>query len=234
MVEIDGAFGAGTTATQEAMLVLSGDGFALDDRLPLVLAQPKTLPARVEATGEVGDFYRTVLGDIDGVRWNPTGPVALRVVREGAVATGPGAAIILPAGRAQIQAPPPPRRLLRAPVVAEHHPLVARLELAGLARHRGRASLPRGPDDLTDSCGRTTTRRSRGFRPGPDRARQLVLDFDWELYERRRRTLLRDRAACAPVRRGDARCPAGFLRGELRHRLRPSRSPRPIALLPAR
>jgi hypothetical protein len=175
LVELDGAFGAGTTATQEAMLVLSGDGFALDDRLPLVLAQPKALPARVEATGEIGDFYRKVLGDIDGVRWEPIGPAPLRVVREGTVATAPGAAIVLPAtapetGTASVT-------LLRAPVVAEHHALVADLNWQGWLG-TGPKAIKQGPDDVTLLWQNDAP--LAWLRPGPERTRQLVLDFDWE------------------------------------------------------
>jgi hypothetical protein len=175
LVELSGTFSADAAEAQEEMLVLSGDGFALDDRLPLIRAKTKTLAARVEASGGVGDFYRKALGDIEGVHWEPIGPAALRVVREGEVATGPGAAIVLP--MAAPESGTASATLLRAPVVAEPNPLVADLNWQGWLG-TGPQAMKQGPGDVPLLWQNDAP--LAWLRPGTERTRQLVLNFDWE------------------------------------------------------
>ncbi|MDO8542468.1 MAG: BatA domain-containing protein [Opitutaceae bacterium] len=52
---------------EEATVVLSTDGFAADDRLPLVRPAPKPLAVDVDGTDETAEFFRKLARDVPGV-----------------------------------------------------------------------------------------------------------------------------------------------------------------------
>src|SRR5207253_2375207 len=69
----------------EATVVLSGDAFTLDDRLPLVRPAPKPLVVAVDGKDEPAEFFRKLVANIDGVTTAATGvavpPARLRIAR---------------------------------------------------------------------------------------------------------------------------------------------------------
>ncbi|MFA6287923.1 MAG: BatA domain-containing protein [Opitutaceae bacterium] len=153
-------------------LVLEADGFAEDDRLPLIRPVPKALTAAIGADGETGAFFKKLLEGVDGVTLTGAQPVRLRIERTQAVQGREwGAAILLPVSATA------GRRLEVAPVVPEKHPLVADLNWQGLLGP-GPSWLTRLPEDeaLLWQAGAPLV----WLRPGPDDARQLVLNFNWE------------------------------------------------------
>ncbi len=171
VVELGGAWPAGE---ERATLRLEGDGFAADDSLPLVRPEWKRLPARVAlADGEAGAFFRRLLGGIEGVALGAAEAGGLRVGWAADDAAS-GAAILLARPDA---AGGEAKKLLRAPVVAERHPLVEGLNWQGL--------LGPGPAGLEMQAGDEALlwqadKPLAWLRPGAEGRRALVLNLEWE------------------------------------------------------
>ncbi len=177
VVELTGSWPAGA---ERATLRLEGDGFDADDVLPLVKPVWKRVGARVEAGGEAGEFFRRLLGGIEGVELvagaaGDGGEAGLRVTEEDGVAvTSAGAAIVL-AKVVEAEAGAS-RGLSRAPVVAERHALVEGLNWQGL--------LGPGAAGLTMEAGDEgllwqADKPLAWLRAGAEGRRQLVLNVEW-------------------------------------------------------
>jgi hypothetical protein len=178
VVELSGAWPA---EAERATLRLASDGFEADDALPLVRPESKRLRARVALAGEPGEFFRKLLGGIDGVDLSAALSAALgaelrvgeEAAGEAAGAGAAGAAIVLAAAGGEAKET---RALLRAPVVAERHALVDGLNWQGLLGP-GPAGLASAPDDevLLWQAERPLVWLRAG---GPGR-RALVLNLEW-------------------------------------------------------
>jgi hypothetical protein len=157
-----------------AVVVLAPDEFARDDQLPLVRPAAKSLPVSLELDGELGSYFRRLLGTVDGVTFLPGAPAQLRVVRIAPDSPRPaGPAIVLH----REMAGPASVRVLQASVVMEKHPLLADLNWQGW--------LSSGPGDFA---------RAKADQPllwqgdqglawltaGAEEKRTLVLNFDWD------------------------------------------------------
>lgn len=166
LVELSARFPAGA---ERVMLRLDADEFTLDDALPLVLPRAKPLPVAVEMDGATGDFFRRLLAEIDGVTFGGPAP-ALRVVRGMPPPGAAGAGIILAPGAAN-----PDLRVLRAPVVAEKHPLLDDLNWQGWLG-AGAGALERGNAD------RPLLWQAEAPLAwlGGARQQRLFLNFDWQ------------------------------------------------------
>lgn len=175
VVELTGAWPEGA---ERVTLRLEADDFDADDALPLVKPEWKRLNARVEASGEMGDFFRRLLSGIEGVKLvsGEVGEVGnmlgLRVVEEdGAAVTSAGAAIILAKDGAEKN-----RGLSRAPVVAERHVLVDGLNWQGLLGP-GAAGLVMNAGD--EGLLWQADAPLAWLRAGAEGRRQLVLNLEW-------------------------------------------------------
>jgi hypothetical protein len=168
VVELTGGWPAGA---ERATLRLEADGFGADDALPLVKPVWKRLGAQVTAGGEAGEFFRRVLGGVEGVEVG-AGEVGLRVTEEdGAAVTSPGAAVVLAAAGAGKG-----KGLSRAPVVAERHALVEGLNWQGLLGP-GAAGLEMAAGD--EGLLWQADAPLAWLRAGAEGRRQLVLNLDW-------------------------------------------------------
>ncbi len=187
VIELSGVWPAGA---ERAVLCLEPDGFAEDDRLPLVAPRPKSLGARVTLAGARGEFFRKLLAGIPGVDAGASLGATLRVLEtRDAETVPPGAAILLAAP--ETQAAPGAatagdasasgrRALVRTPVVAERHALVDALNWRGLLGP-GPSALRAGvADEVLLWQGETPLVWLRGGVGGAEARRQLVLNFDWE------------------------------------------------------
>lgn len=137
LVELSARFPAGV---DRVVVRLDADDFTADDALPLVLPRAKPLGVSIELDGAEGEFFRRLLGDIDGVLPGVPAP-ALRIARATGAADGAVGGIFL--------APPAPAaelKVLRAPIVAEKHPLLADLNWQGWLG-AGATGLRPGPAD---------------------------------------------------------------------------------------
>jgi Aerotolerance regulator N-terminal len=172
VIELSGVWPRGA---ERATLRLDGDGFAADDALPLVRPEWKTLSAGVSVDGEAGVFFRKLLKGIEGVKLSAASEGGLRVAwANGAGVDAPGAAVLLAKPDA---AGGEAKKFLRAPVVAEKHPLVAGLNWQGL--------LGPGPASLAMAAGDEALlwqaeRPLVWLRAGAEGRRALVLNFEWE------------------------------------------------------
>lgn len=171
VLELSGAWPANA---ERATLRLAEDGFAVDDALPLLRPVPKPLSARVGLAGERGEFFRKLLGGIEGVEPGASLSATLRVLEEdGGFATPPGPAVVLAAAAA----PDAERKLVRTPVVAERHSLVEGLNWQGLLGP-GPATLKMAEgDEALLWQGETPL---AWLRAGAESGRQLVLNLDWQ------------------------------------------------------
>jgi hypothetical protein len=171
LVEITGRLPAGADA---CTIVLSGDEFPNDDRLPLVRPAPKPLTVSVEIDGAAGTFFTKLLGGVDGVTFAPAGAAQLRVMRAPAPGAWPaGAVVALPP-----EAAGKPGPAVLTPVTAMRHPLVADLNWQGWL-DAGPGTLARGPGDVPLLWQGDVP--LVWLRPGPEDTGQLVLNFDWAL-----------------------------------------------------
>ena len=172
LVEISGQFAPGVDALT---VVLATDGFALDDRLPLVRPAPKPLRVAVEGNDAAAEFFRKVAGEVDGASLvSLAGGATLRLARLAAaeVATERHGGIFWPPAVKRTDA-----KLSAEPVVAERDPLVVGLNWQGW--------LGPGPTGYETTTGDTTLlwqgRRALALvRHRPDGGRKLLLAFDWD------------------------------------------------------
>ena len=175
VVELSGVWPA---EAERAVLRLEPDGFDADDMLPLVRPEPKRLSARVGVGGETGEFFRRLLRGVEGLEVGASVSAVLRVVEEdGAWATPPGPAVVLAAAKTGADgAAPAERKLVRAPVVAERHPLVDALNWQGLLGP-GAAGLKMNAGD--EGLLWQEEAPLAWLRPGAEGRRQLVLNLEW-------------------------------------------------------
>ena len=105
-------------------LVLSADAFPLDDRLPIVRAEPKRLTLSVEAAPALEDFFRRLAGSAPHADLVP-GPADVRLALAGA-SPAPGHAILFAAPTKETSA------YLTGTLAAENDPLTSGLGWNGL------------------------------------------------------------------------------------------------------
>jgi hypothetical protein len=173
LAEIGGEF---PTGTDRIVVVLEGDGFALDDRLPLQRPAAKPLPLRVEGNDAVAEYFRRVTAGVAGVT-TPSGDgrTPLRLSRlsdaDGATVPGPGIYWAISDPNAATA------RMATAPVIPAREPLVAALNWQGW--------LGLGPFGFTPKAGDTSLlwqdNQPLAFLRGTGSGRrQLFLAFDWD------------------------------------------------------
>ncbi|MDR2675563.1 MAG: BatA and WFA domain-containing protein [Opitutaceae bacterium] len=154
LAELRGRFPDGADALT---LVLAPDGFALDDRLPLVRPAPKRLTVAVEvADRETRAFFQKIVAGVAGTERAPRGSGGLRIADWGVLQPPPpretsGIFLMREAAetiaqREAREAAGEARQARREPVVAERHPLVADLNWQGLLG-TGAGGLKREPGD---------------------------------------------------------------------------------------
>lgn len=168
-------------------LVLEGDRFAPDDRLPLVKTQAKKLTVRMnlggtntaEKANPTAEFFKKLFDGVEGVEFSSALNPGLRVVTEdGNWATPKGAAIVLAQTLTNAE-PETTTKWSREPVVAERHPLVADLNWQGLLGPGPSVLKPGTADEVLLWQGGRPLVWLRTGAGGGAAARQLVLNFDW-------------------------------------------------------
>ena len=143
LTEISARFPPGV---ERATVVLSADGFGLDDRLPLLVPRAKPLTVAVEGSDAAAEFFRKLAASVEGVTLSASNASAtLRIARLDAaeVAREPRGGIFWPPADRRAQAP-----LLTDPVTPERDDLVAGLNWQGW--------LGTGPSGFTTAPGDTT------------------------------------------------------------------------------
>ena len=124
---LSGSMPPGVSACE---LVLSGDGFTLDDRLPLVLPQPKRLQLATQPNTAFADFFTQFVASIEAsegsVSLTSKPDLQLAVYDPFAPGLPTTTAIVFEADAA------PASKLLPGSVVAENHPLTSGLNWSGL------------------------------------------------------------------------------------------------------
>lgn len=170
---------------EQATVVLNGDDFAIDDRLPLVRPAPKPLTVAIEGTDPTAEFFRKLAPAVDGV--TVLGGEAGATLRLAQAAAGE----VARETRGGIFWPPPDRRaqvpLLNDPVTPERHPLVAGLNWQGWFGTGPHGFVPAPADTVILWQGRWPLAFVRepkvAAKPGdPETSagtRQLLLAFDW-------------------------------------------------------
>ncbi len=171
---------------ERATVVLSVDGFAADNFLPLVVPRPKPLTVSVDGGDAAGEFLRKLAEAVDGVVLNPpagASPATLRLGRLSAaeVAQEARGGIFWPPADQRAQAP-----LLAESVTAERDALVAGLNWQGW--------FGTGPYGFAAAAGdtpllwqgkwplvflRRNATTATGESPAVVPARKLMLAFDW-------------------------------------------------------
>jgi hypothetical protein len=185
LTEISGQFSPGI---ERVTVGLSDDGFALDNRLPLILPRPKPLSVSVEGSDDAAEFFRKLAGAIDGVTVT-TGdaPATLRLARldAAAVAGEPRGGIFWAPADLRAQAP-----VLTDPVTPERDPLVAGLNWQGWLGTGPSGFVP-APGDVTllwhgrwplvflRSPAAAASSVAFGTSIQPSASRKLMLAFDW-------------------------------------------------------
>ncbi|MEO6568784.1 MAG: BatA domain-containing protein [Opitutaceae bacterium] len=162
--------------TDEMTVVLSDDGFLLDNRLPLVRPVPKPLSVRVEGDDQAAAFFRRVAADVEGVRLATGGAAALVRI---AVLDATAAAQERQAGVFRPPSPGPAGAtgLNSEPVTAEHATLVSDVSWQGW--------LGTGPTGYRLADGDTPL-LWQGHAPlaflraAPAGGNKLMLAFDWD------------------------------------------------------
>jgi hypothetical protein len=122
-------------------LFLESDAFTLDDRLPIVLPEPKRLRVGVQANTPFADFFSQFAGSIEAADVGAEkADVQFRVYDPFAAQLPEATAVVFVAD------PQPPNELLPGNVAAENHPLTNGLNWSGLlCRHSFR--VPAKPGD---------------------------------------------------------------------------------------
>ena len=140
-VALNGAMPEGADACE---VILSGDEFPLDDRLPVVQPQPKRLEIASTANAPFADFFNQLLESVEAA--DPAsgkGDVGLAVYNPFAPALPDSTAIVFVAD------PAPSTKLLAGNVVAENHALNAESNWSGLvARETMRVAAKPGDQTL--------------------------------------------------------------------------------------
>jgi len=189
--ELSGPFPPGT---ERCELVLAGDRFSADDRLPLVRPHAKKLTVRMNLGGGGGgaassgagekvdptaEFFRKLFAGLEGVEFTSALNPGLRVVTEdGNWATPKGAAIVL-AQKITDTGPGASAQWSREALVAERHALVADLNWQGLLGPGPSVLKPEAADEVLLWQGGRPLVWVRSGAGGGVAARQLVLNFDW-------------------------------------------------------
>lgn len=180
LTEISARLPAGV---DRATVVLSEDGFAADNRLPVIAPRPKPLTIAVGGTDPAAEFFRRIAAAVEGVVLNPAaGATTLTLARLSAaeLAKETRGGIFWPPADQRPQAP-----LLAEPVTPERDALVAGLNWQGW--------FGTGPYGFATQPGDTpllwqgrwplvfvrTTAPSPGSPPAAPPARKLMLAFDW-------------------------------------------------------
>jgi hypothetical protein len=163
-------------AADEMTVVISDDGFLLDNRLPLLRPVPKPLTVRVEGEDQAAVFFRRVASDVDGVRL-VTGSAAA-VVRIASLDADAAAQERL-AGvyRPPARGPGGSAAFVSEAVTAEHMLLVSDVSWQGW--------LGTGPTGYRMADGDTPLLWQGGeplafLRPAPAGGNKLMLAFDWD------------------------------------------------------
>ena len=124
-------------------LVLSGDGFALDDRLPIVLPQPKRLHIATTPNAPFAEFFAQLKSSIEAADTSAGTPdLHLSAYDPFTPALPESSAIVFVAD------PAPSKKLLPGEVVAENHALNAESNWSGLLC-RETLRVPAKPGDQT-------------------------------------------------------------------------------------
>lgn len=172
LAELSGIFPEGL---EQCTVVLEGDAFAADDRLPLV--RPMAKPLAVSVTGEdaAAKFFQKLARGIDGVSLVAPSAATLRLarVRADELNREPRGGIFWPEADRRSAA-----ALMTEAVTAERHPLVVDLNWQGWigAGVDGYVMAPNDTPLLWQ--GRWPLVFLHGT---PEGARQLRLAFDWDL-----------------------------------------------------
>ena len=165
------------TGVERVTVVLSDDGFRLDNRAPLIVPVAKPLSVTVEGNEEPAPFFRKLAATIDGVTVsNQSGPHVLRLAQLDAVAVNAES-------QGGIFWPPPDRRaqapLLAEPVTPERDALVNGLNWQGWFG-TGPYGFTRTPADTPLLWhGKFPLVLLRAPNPRATNGRKLLLAFDW-------------------------------------------------------
>ena len=175
-----------------AMVELAGDGFSMDDQLPIARPRPKPLAVSIEGKDDAAEFFRKVASGVEGATVLENSPIAtLRLARlnETEVAQEPRGGIFWPPADERAQAP-----LMPDPITPERDALVGGLNWQGWIG-TGMHGFSSGPGDVpllwqgkwpivflrtlpavANPPGLPATQTSEsGRNPG----RKLMLAFDW-------------------------------------------------------
>jgi hypothetical protein len=131
---------------ERVTVVLSDDGFSLDNRLPLMIPRPKPLSVAVEGSDDAAEFFRKLAISVDGVSVvADTAQASLRLARldAAAVAREPHGGIFWAPADLRAQAP-----VLTDPVTPERDALVAGLNWQGWLGTGPTGFVP-APGDIT-------------------------------------------------------------------------------------
>lgn len=125
LAELSGVFPDGI---EQCTIVLEGDGFAADDRLPLVRPAAKPLAVSVDGDDAAAKFFHKLASGVDGVRLVAPLGATLRLARSRAEALNleKRGGIFWPEADQRQSA-----SLMTDPITAERHPLVADLNWQG-------------------------------------------------------------------------------------------------------
>jgi Aerotolerance regulator N-terminal len=124
-VELSGELPAGA---DRMTLELEGDRFGFDDRVPLIIPQPKSLVVRVAENGEFRAVFQRILqvAEPAEIAGSGTPDLSLEVSNPLNPSVVPGAAMIFAEDSGK------PGKLLSGQIVAENHPLMRDLNWQGL------------------------------------------------------------------------------------------------------
>ena len=174
VVELSGVW---PTGAERMTLHLQGDGFAADDVLPMVRPQAKRLSARVALAGERREFFKKLLGGIEGLELGASVSPGLLVLEQTVLGTeAAGAAVILATETGAEAKKTTAPTWLRAPVVAERNELVAGLNWQGwLGTGVGNLVMDASDEGLLWQAEAPLV----WLRAGRAGTRTLVLNFDW-------------------------------------------------------
>ncbi|MEO7414130.1 MAG: BatA domain-containing protein [Opitutaceae bacterium] len=171
LTELSGLFPDGVV---ESTVVIAGDGFTADDRLPLVRPAAKPLAVSVEGEDAAARFFQKLAGGIDGAKQVAPSAATLRLARARTdeLNLEKRGGIFWPEADQRQSA-----SLMADPITAERHPLVTELNWQGWlgTGPHGYVATPNDTPLLWQ--GRWPLVFVRETAGG---ARQLRLGFDWD------------------------------------------------------